>query len=162
MAAPYLATQRFRPTAPRGTLSRVPNPPYAVEPTAFRFAGLASLAGRSALGGQREVALATYLAARLADDTLPERGISQPVRAERAAHAKHWLSTLALPPNVRTGLTRLVDASSGEPAAAAQATAELARLASSFLDTRARAELDSLAATLQARSSVNTDSAHDA
>lgn len=128
----------------------MPNPPYAVEPTAFRFAGLASLAGRSALGGQREVALATYLAARLADDTLPGRGVSQPLRAERAAHAKNWLSTLALPPNVRTGLTKLVEASSGEPATAAQAIAELARLAAGFLDARARAELDELITTLQA------------
>ena len=133
----------------------MPNPPYAVEPTAFRFAGLASLAGRSALGGQREVALATYLAARLADDTLPERGLSQPVRAERAAHAKTWLSTLALPPNLRSGLTKLVEASSGEPAAAAAATTELARLAEGFLDIRARAELEQLVAALQRQSGAD-------
>ena len=133
----------------------MPNPPYAVEPTAFRFAGLASLAGRSALGGQREVALATYLAARLADDTLPERGLSQPVRAERAAHAKTWLSTLALPPNLRSGLTKLVEASSGEPAAAAAATSEVARLAAGFLDIRAQAELEQLVAALQRRSGAD-------
>ena len=133
----------------------MPNPPYAVEPTAFRFAGLASLAGRSALGGQREVALATYLAARLADDTLPERGLSQPVRAERAAHAKTWLSTLALPPNLRSGLTKLVEASTGEPAAAAAATSEVARLAAGFLDIRAQAELEQLVAALQRRSGAD-------
>ena len=133
----------------------MPNPPYAVEPTTFRFAGLASLAGRSALGGQREVALATYLAARLADDTLPERGVSQSARAERATHARHWLSTIALPPNVRSGLMRLVDASGGEPAAAAEAAGELVRLAGSYLDSRARAELDQLASALQARSAAN-------
>lgn len=132
----------------------MPNPPYAVEPTTFRFAGLASLAGRSALGGQREVALATYLAARLADDTLPERGVSQPLRVERAAHARNWLSTLALPANVRLGLTRLVDASAGEPAGAAPAIAELTRLAAGFLDARARAELDRLVSMLEAESAV--------
>ena len=133
----------------------MPNPPYAVEPTTFRFAGLASLAGRSALGGQREVALATYLAARLAEDTLPERGVSQPVRLERAVHAKTWLSTLALPTTLRTGLTKLVDATSGESAAAAEATAELTLLAAGFLDIRARAELDHLVAALQASSAAN-------
>lgn len=130
----------------------MPNPPYAVEPTTFRFAGLASLAGRSALGGQREVALATYLAARLADDTLPQRGVSQPVRLERAAHAKTWLSTLALPAALRSALTKLIDASSGEPAAASDATAEVTRSAASFLDVRAKAELDQLVAALAAGS----------
>ena len=132
----------------------MPNPPYAVEPTTFRFAGLASLAGRSALGGQREVALATYLAARLADDMLPGRGVSRELRAERAAHARNWLSTLALPANVRGGLSKLVEASSGEPAAAAQAIAELTALAAGFLDARSHAELDQLVATLHG-SAVN-------
>lgn len=133
----------------------MPNPPYAVEPTTFRFAGLAALAGRSALGGQREVALAAYLAARLAEDTLPERGVSQPVRLERAVHAKNWLATLALPAALRVGLAKLVEASSGEPAAAAAATTELTRLATGFLDVRARAELDQLVAALQRGSDLN-------
>jgi len=127
----------------------VPNPPYAVEPTTFRFAGLAFLAGRSALGGQREVALATYLAARLAHDTQPDRGISRAARAERAAHAKNWLSTLVLPPNVRTALARLVDASTGEPADAGSALADVMHAVESFLDAKARTELEHLAAALQ-------------
>jgi hypothetical protein len=134
-------------------LSSVHNPPYAVEATAFRFAGLASLAGRSALGGQREVALATYLAARLAEDTLPDHGVSPAVRLERAAHAKVWLATLALPANVRGALTKLVEASSGEPAAAARATADVARTAASFLDVRAQSELEHLVSALDAGSS---------
>ncbi|MGE5732649.1 MAG: hypothetical protein ACM37U_11945 [Gemmatimonas sp.] len=133
----------------RGTLSPVPNPPYAVEPTTFRFAALAFLAGRSALGGQREVALATYLAARLAHDTHPERGVSHEARAERAAHAKNWLSTLVLPPNVRAALARLVDASTGEPTEAATAVGEVVQTTESFLDARARAELEQLAVALQ-------------
>lgn len=116
----------------------------------FRFAGLASLAGRSALGGQREAALATYLAARLAEDTLPERGVSQPVRLERAAHARTWLSTLALPATLRGALTKVIDASCGEPAAAAQAAADFMRSAVTFLDVRAKAELDQLVAALGA------------
>lgn len=127
----------------------MPNPPYAVEPTTFRFAALAFLAGRSALGGQREVALATYLAARLADDARPERGVSHPARAERAAHAKTWLSTLVLPPQVRAALAHLVDASTREPAEAAGAVREVVRTTESFLDGKARAELEQLAAALQ-------------
>lgn len=127
----------------------MPNPPYAVEPTTFRFAALAFLAGRSALGGQREVALATYLAARLAHDTHPDRGVSQAARAERAAHAKNWLSNLVLPPNVRAALARLVDASTGEPADAATAVSEVTRAVEGFLDARARAELEQLVAALQ-------------
>jgi hypothetical protein len=139
----------------RGTLSRVPNPPYAVEPTSFRFAALAFLAGRSALGGQREVALATYLAARLAHDTHPERGVSHETRADRAAHAKNWLSTLVLPPNVRAALARLVDASIGEPIEAATAVGEVLRTTESFLDARARAELEQLVVALQSSPVTN-------
>lgn len=133
----------------------MPNPPYAVEPTTFRFAALAFLAGRSALGGQREVALATYLAARLAHDTHPERGVSHEARAERAAHAKNWLSTLVLPPNVRAALARLVDASTGEPMEAATAVGEVVRAAESFLDVRGRAELEQLAVALQSAPVAN-------
>ncbi|HSQ32314.1 MAG TPA: hypothetical protein VLN49_20805 [Gemmatimonadaceae bacterium] len=140
----------------------MPNPPYAVEPTTFRFAALAFLAGRSALGGQREVALATYLAARLAHDTHPERGVSQSARAERAAHAKNWLSTLVLPPNVRAALARLVDASTGEPAEAATALGEVMRAVESFLDARARAELEQLVTALQPAPVVMTEHLADA
>src|SRR5262245_54071178 len=68
-------------------------PPYALASTPFRFPALAALAGRAPLGGQREVALATYLAARLAHDTLPERAVSPTTRTERAANARTWLST---------------------------------------------------------------------
>ena len=133
----------------------MPNPPYAVEPTTFRFAALAFLAGRSALGGQREVALATYLAARLAHDTHPERGVSHEARAERAAHARNWLSTLVLPPNVRAALARLVDASAGEPMDAATAVGEVVHTTESFLDARARAELEQLAVALQSAPVAN-------
>src|SRR5262245_4452462 len=85
-------------------------PPFAVAPTPFRFGALAALAGRAAIGGQREVALATYMAVRLAHDVLPEHELEPTVRAERALAAKSWLSTVALPANVRPVLVRLVEA----------------------------------------------------
>lgn len=123
-------------------------PPYALAPTPFRFAALAALAGRAPLGGQREVALATYFVARLAHDVLPERGLLQAVRAERAANAKHWLSTLGLPPSVRPALARLIDASAGDGAAIAEALAAVIAVTANFLDSGARSDLTKLAAVL--------------
>jgi hypothetical protein len=127
----------------------VTNPPYALAATTFRFSALAALAGRAPIGGQREVALAAYMAARLAQDVLPERGVPQPSRAERATGAKSWLSTLALPASVRPALARLVDASGGEPRGAAEALRAVAAATGTFLDTRARSELDRLVAALE-------------
>jgi len=126
----------------------MPNPPYAVPATSFRFAALATLAGKAPLGGRREVALAVYLAARLADDTLPERGVSPEARAERATHAKSWLSSMALAAPVRSVLTRLIDATATGRSAASAALPAVIAATGSQLDTGARAELDRLASTL--------------
>ena len=123
----------------------VTNPPYALATTAFRFAALAALAGRAPLGGQREVALAAYMAARLAQDVLPERGVPQTSRAERAAGAKNWLATLSLPAAVRPALSR---ARRTRPATDRTSTADalraVAAATATFLDSRARSELDRL------------------
>jgi hypothetical protein len=125
-------------------------PPYALEATPFRFPGLASLAGRAPLGGQREVALATYVAARLAHDVLPNRGVSQATRVERAAHARTWLANMALPANVRPALVKLVDASGGSANEVAKALRVAIDAATSFLNGPARSELDQLAKSLDA------------
>src|ERR1051325_8158414 len=98
----------------------VAQPPYALSAMSFRFGALASLVGRAPLGGRREVAMALYLAARLAQDALPEREIAEAARRDRASHAKQWLSTLPLPAGVRPSLSALIDASAGEPAAASK------------------------------------------
>lgn len=124
------------------------HPPYVLSPTAFRFPALAALAGRAPLGGHREVVLAAYLAARLADDSLPERGLARTVRAERAGHARAWLSTLALPASVRPALGVLVEASGGEWTSLSSAIRTVMTVTSSFLDPSARLELDKLAASL--------------
>ena len=127
----------------------MPNPPYAVPTTSFRFAALATLAGKAPLGGRREVALAVYLAARLADDTLPERGVSAEARVERAAHAKSWLSSMALTVPVRSSLARLIEATaSGTRTSAAAALTAVVATTSSQLDANARAELERLGARL--------------
>jgi hypothetical protein len=128
----------------------VTNPPYALATTSFRFAALAALAGRAPLGGQREVALAAYMAARLAQDVLPERGVPQPSRAERAAGAKNWLASLALPAAVRPPLAKLVDATGADATGTANALRAVAAATAAFLDPRARSELDRLVTTLEA------------
>jgi hypothetical protein len=127
----------------------VSNPPYALTATPFRFPALATLAGRAPLGGQREVALAAYLAARLAQDVLPERGVPQPSRVERAAGARSWLAMLALPASVRPAVAKLVDASAGDARGVADTVRGVTTATASFLDARSRAELERLAASLE-------------
>ncbi len=127
----------------------ITQPPYALSAATFRFPALASLAGRAPLGGRREVALAAYLAARLIHDALPDRGVPASQRAERAAHAKTWLSTLSLPAPARPALVGVIEASSGEQAAMSEAVRKLVATTASFLDAPARSELDALAVALE-------------
>ena len=125
----------------------VSQPPYALAPIPFRFPALASLAGRAALGGDREVVLATYLAARLAHDALADRGITQPLRAERAVNAKSWLATLSLPASIRAALVGLIEASAADTNGIEAALRAVIAATSSRLDRAARSELDQLAPT---------------
>jgi hypothetical protein len=126
-------------------------PPYALSVPAFPFPHLASLAGRAPIGGAREVALACFVAARLAADcaaAAPE--LDEPGRAARTAGAKGWLGTLALPPALRTSLLRCMDSTAeGSPAAISRELTELAAVGAGFLDAGSRSELDALAATLR-------------
>jgi len=126
----------------------VPNPPYALAPTAFRFPALAQLAGRTPLGGQREVAIATYVAARLAHDALPERSLTDAVRTERVAGAKTWLANLALPAPVRPALVRLVEATAVGMGQTADALRGVIAVTAHLLDSKAKLELDQLVAAL--------------
>jgi hypothetical protein len=123
-------------------------PPFAVVPTSFRFPALAALAGRAPLGGQREVALAVYLVARMVDDTLPDRGLSAQTRTERASSARTWLSTVALPNTVRPALLKAIEASAGDPAEAGATLVDVTSVTANFLDAGARSELEQLAGTL--------------
>jgi len=129
----------------------ISNPPYGLDPTPFRFAALAALAGRAPLGGRREVALATYLAARLADDVRSENGLSAPIRVERAGSARSWRATVTIPAPIRQPLARLIDASAGGPGPTAQAVRAVIAVTADYLDRAARLELDHLAETLEAQ-----------
>jgi uncharacterized membrane protein len=128
----------------------VVQPPYALSPTVFRFNALASLAGRAPLGGRREIALAIYLAARLAQDVLPDREIPQPARAERAGHAKQWLASQSLPTSVRPALVDLIEASGKDRAEVARGLRAAIAAVAESLDKNARAELVDLATALDA------------
>lgn len=129
---------------------RAPLPPYALASPTFRFRALASLAGRAPLGGAREVALASYLAARLADDARTNDGLPQATRAERAQAARGWLAGMALPANLRVPFARLLDATAGELPALSAALDGVIALANDYLDPPARSELQQLAQSLRA------------
>jgi hypothetical protein len=119
--------------------------PYSLASPVFRFRALAALAGRAALGGERETALALLLAARLAAALLPSDALPVASRAERAQAARGWLSSLTLPAGVRHALARVVDASGGDSLQAVAAALEKAvEAAGKTLDAASSAELAGL------------------
>lgn len=126
-----------------------PSLPYALPAPSFRFRALARLAGRSALGGPREIALAVYLAARLADDAHPKRGLAGAARGRRATAARNWLGSLAIPAIVRASLLRLVDATAEPESDLAGALGDVIAVTATHLDRAARSELDRLSKSLR-------------
>ena len=127
-----------------------PQPPYSLSVATFPFSALASLAGRSPLGGAREVALGCFVACRLASALL-SRTLPTPVRTARAAAARTWLSSLNLPAPTRASLVKVVDASASDncPAAAA-ALRKVTEVTAEIVDAAARSELIQLTEQLEA------------
>ena len=121
--------------------SSFPAPPYALATPVFRFRALASLAGRSPLGGPREVTLATYLVARLVDDCLDDKALSSTAREERAAGARTWLANIALPAAVRAALSRLAADTSGDPSTIGGPLNSMISAVDAYLDAPSRSEL---------------------
>jgi hypothetical protein len=121
-------------------------PPFAVPPIRFPFRALAARAGRASLGGEREVAMAVLMVARLAGDALGPRAAEVKQREERAAAAKAWLASIAVPARARPVLGRALDASAGDPAAISAALEELAKVAGAWLDDLSVAELRAITA----------------
>ena len=81
------------------------------------------------------------MVARLAGDAVGPHALGAPERAERAAAAKGWLASLAVPARVRPGLARAIDASARDRDAIAAALADLAKMAAPWLDEPCLAEL---------------------
>ena len=126
-------------------MSVAPLPPYALAATAFPFRHLAGLAGRAPIGGAREVALACFVAARLAADHRAGDGEAETARVSRCAGAKTWLGSLSLPAPVRASVTRCAEASAyGKREDMARELSALSQAASAFLDSPSRNELESL------------------
>ncbi len=111
----------------------------------FRFRALAGLAGRRPLGGDREVAVAAFVAARLASAALLAVPLPPEARTARAAGARAWLAAVAVPAPARGPLARVIDASGRDDRAALGAAVRaLIDAASRCLDGAARRELDAL------------------
>jgi hypothetical protein len=125
-------------------------PPYGLTPPVFRFPALSARAARGQLGGDREVALAAFVAARLAAPIAhAAAALPLTIRAARAAGARSWLATLTLPAAVRAAFIRVADATTRDDRAAlVPALAAMVDAAGRALDPRARAELDTLARQL--------------
>jgi hypothetical protein len=131
-----------------------PVAPYSVAPTAFRFPALAALAGRSPIGGRREIVLGTYVTARLADDTQPSREISAEARTERARNARSWLLMTALPSSVRDALLTLADATATDSVSTFEALRPAFEIVAASLDADSRAEVSRLMDALSAQTVV--------
>ena len=127
-----------------------PQPPYSLTVPAFPFPGLAGLAGRAPLGGAREVALACFVACRLASSIL-SRNLPTPVRSARAAAARSWLASLNLPAPTRAAITKVIEASAADNHAnAALALRKVTEVTAQTLDSVARSELRQLTESLEA------------
>ena len=101
------------------------------------------------MGGAREAGLACYVGARLAAGLLPPIELSDEERISRAAAARVWLASLALPAPIRAPLVRLIDATRNAPLLqTGAALVTVADAAASYLDGPALAELRALAAQL--------------
>ncbi len=122
-------------------------PPFALARLRFRFPALAALVGRAALGGEREVAMACLVAARLAADAGASGQLVDAVRRQRATAARQWIASLALPAVTRVPLTRLIDASAEGGTALRAALTAAADAAAPYLDAAARGELERVAWT---------------
>lgn len=118
--------------------------PYSLEPLAFPFPALAALAGRLPLGGGREVALAALLVARLAHGVGGPDPMSAPDRVARAASAKVWLASLALPNATRAPFARCVESTAGTPLQVGGALRSLLAATSAHLDAASVHELERL------------------
>jgi hypothetical protein len=124
-------------------------PPYALASPAFRFRALASHAGRAALGGDREIALAAFAVGRLAAAMLPPFTLTPADAAARVANTKQWLSSLALPGPQRAACIAVADAvTAGVKRPVVHAISGLVEAAVRNLDQGSIAELHELMAEL--------------
>jgi hypothetical protein len=96
------------------------------------------------------VALACFVAARLAAERTAAIDGDPAGRAGRCAGAKAWLGTLVVPATVRGSVARCAELSvEGSPAEVGKEVAALVLAATAYLDPQSRAELDALSVALR-------------
>jgi hypothetical protein len=130
---------------------RPPRQPYALDTPRFAFVAMATFAAKASLGGLREIGLAAYVTARMAEDTLPSQGLTVEARRTRAANARKWLSTLAIAEPTRRAFIELVAATEADPQLAATAVRRVMEVTAVALDSASRAELERLARDLESQ-----------
>lgn len=134
-------------------------PRYALASPSFRFRAVIALADKLPLGGDREVALATWLAARLL------WGMGAPGRPEldgvvrtRAAATRQWGQSLTLPVPARNAFHQTIDAAArGDRTEALHALEGLLGHTSRAVEVAIRPDRRLLEARLEGRSAE----AHD-
>lgn len=137
------------PGEPRFCRVTVNAPPYALAPNPVPFPALAAHAGKAALGGDREVAIACFVIARLAAGLLPPYAIPTEMRVKRASACRTWLASQALPTAIRAQLLAAAESTAAaERSAISAAVRALRGQAAKHLDSASRQELDSLATRL--------------
>lgn len=133
-------------TAPRAPLP--PAPPYALEPVVVTLPALSDCVQAAALGGDREMALATLMIARLMVAAVPPLILPEYDRASRAERSRSWLSALTMPQPARMALLRAIDASVAGGLEAAACVRELMHVLTGHLSPAALLELGALAERL--------------
>ena len=120
-------------------------PPFALATPVFRFKALASHGGRAALGGDREVSLACFAAARLAAGLLPPYLLAPADSVARIASTRQWLASLALSHHARVAMVAVIDAvAAGNRRAVVHALSGLIEACVRQLDQASVAELHEL------------------
>jgi len=126
-------------------------PPYALASVVFRFRALAALAGRLPLGGERELVMALWMGARLADGCTAREQLPGPLRKARVSAARHWIAALSLGVAARSAANQLAESSGGESREQVIVSLErLVTLVQAQLDPPSRTELRQLIAALRA------------
>jgi hypothetical protein len=131
-------------------LVRPPRHPFALDTPAFSFTALAALAARAPLGGAREVAIATFAAARMAEEVRPD-GLPADEREARAAAARRWMTALSLAEPVKRALNDLITATEGPGRGTPAALRRVIDVTGPLLDAASRSELERLAKELDAQ-----------
>ena len=123
-------------------------PPYSLKVPRFRFPALAAAAGRAPIGARRGAALASFVVARLADDSVGPRALDQEARVARGTAARSWLASMTLPALQRAAFVAVVSESESPTPQPADALRRLVAALGDHLEPAGSAELTRLAARL--------------